>query len=120
MAQNGQGAAIQCSAGNFTARNNILSYNVTATNSAQIGGSCSHEYSIAYRGVPADTPPTGANNSAMDPLFVDPAIGDLHIKPTSPARHAADPASDLTGIASRDIDGDPRVSPADLGADQIP
>ena len=41
--------------------------------------------------------------------------------PSSPSQRAhGDPTSDLTGIASHDIDGDPRVSPADLGADQIP
>jgi hypothetical protein len=45
--------------------------------------------------------------------------GDLHISATSPARGAADPASDLTGIAARDIDGDARTSPADLGADEV-
>lgn len=111
-----RGAAIQCDAGNFTAKNNVMSGNGTMTNSEQVGGSCKHAYSIARPGML----PTGTNNSAMDPLFVDPVRGNVHIQPTSPARRAADPSSDLTGIASRDIDGDPRVSPADLGADQIP
>jgi hypothetical protein len=114
--QDGQGAAIHCAAGNFTAKNNIMNDNGTLTNPEQVGGSCKHAYSIARPG----TLPTGTNNSAMDPLFVDPAKGNVHIQPTSPARHAADPTSDLSGIASRDIDGDSRVSPADLGADQIP
>jgi hypothetical protein len=115
-AQDGQGAAVQCAAGNFTAKNNIMNDNGTLTNSEQVGGSCKHAYSIARPG----TLPTGTNNSAMDPLFVDPARGNVHIQPTSPARHAADSSSELTGIASYDIDGDPRLSPADLGADQIP
>jgi len=114
--QDGQGTAIQCSAGNFTAKNNIMSDNGTLTNAEQVGGSCKHAYSIARPG----TLPAGTNNSAADPLFVDPAHGNVHIQPTSPARHAADPTSDLTGIASHDIDGDLRVSPADLGADQVP
>jgi hypothetical protein len=114
--QDGQGAAVQCAAGaTFTARNNIMSDNGTLTNMEQVGGTCKHTYSIVRPG----TVPTGMNNTPSDPAFVDPAKGDLHIQPTSPARHAADPTSDLTGIASRDIDGDARVAPADIGADQV-
>jgi hypothetical protein len=64
-------------------------------------------------------PPPGTGNLVGDPLFVDPNKGDLHIQSTSKARHAADPAADLTGIASHDIDGDLRVAPADIGADQV-
>jgi hypothetical protein len=64
--------------------------------------------------------PEGAGNSAQDPLFANTTTGDLHIAAASPARDAADPASDLTGIASRDIDDEPRTSPADIGADQVP
>jgi hypothetical protein len=60
--------------------------------------------------------PPGTANIASDPLLVDPSKGDLHIQSTSPARRGADPASDLTGIASRDIDGNLRGTPADIGA----
>lgn len=35
----------------------------------------------------------------------------------SPAIGAADPAAELTGIAARDLDGDARTRPADIGAD---
>jgi hypothetical protein len=33
---------------------------------------------------------------------------------------AADPSSNLTGLAERDIDGDARAAPADIGADEAP
>jgi hypothetical protein len=55
---------------------------------------------------------------AADPRFANPSQGDLHLLPMSPAIGAADPASDLTGIAARDLDGDIRTKPADIGADQ--
>jgi hypothetical protein len=115
-AQNGAGAAVQCLAGAFTARNNIMSDNGTPANPAQVGGTCMHAYSIIRPG----TPPSGPGNSALDPLFKNTTMGDLHLKPESPARRAADPSSVLTGIAERDIDGDMRSAPATIGADELP
>ncbi len=109
--QTGVGPAIQCFVSTFNARNNIMSDNRTsATQADQFAGSCTHTFSIIRPGVL----PTG--DSAADPMFVDPSNGDLHITTASPARHGADPSSDLTGIASHDIDGVARVSPADMGA----
>ncbi|HWO27129.1 MAG TPA: hypothetical protein VNO30_50715 [Kofleriaceae bacterium] len=35
------------------------------------------------------------------------------------ARGAADPRSSLTGLAARDLDGDVRTRPADIGADEV-
>lgn len=113
--QNGLGSAIQCVAGTFSARNNIMSENGTLSNMEQVGGTCTHAYSIVRPG----TLPPGTGNAAGDPLFVNTTTGDLHIMTGSPARHAADPNADLTGIASTDIDGDSRMSPADIGADQV-
>lgn len=110
------GSAIQCTAGTFEARNNIMSGNGTLSNTEQTGGSCTHAYSIALPG----TLPPGGTNIARDPLFKDTITGDLHIQPGSPAIRAAAPGSDLTGIAAHDIDGDARISPADLGADEAP
>jgi hypothetical protein len=107
----GVGPAIQCLAGTFNAKNNILSDNRTPTPQAnQFAGTCTHTFSIMRPG----TVPNG--NSGSDPLFADPAKGNLHLTTESPARRAADPGSDLTGIAARDIDGVARISPAAIGA----
>ena len=114
--QLGVGGAIHCIAGTFTARNNIMNENVTPTNMAQVGGTCTHAYSIVRPGMV----PIGTGNSGMDPLFQNTTTGDLHLKPGSPALRAADPNSNLTGVAERDIDGDVRSSPADIGADEVP
>jgi hypothetical protein len=114
--QLGVGAAIQCIAGTFTARNNIMSENGTLTNMEQVGGACAHTYSIARPGML----PAGTGNASVDPLFVNTTTGDLHIRTGSPALGAADPNSDLTGPAARDIDGDVRAARADIGADEVP
>jgi hypothetical protein len=82
----------------------------------QIGGACTHEYSIVRPG----TMPPGAGNSSADPMFVNTTTGDLHLNPGSRALSAADPNSNLTGPAARDVDGDIRISPADIGADEAP
>lgn len=115
-ARSGVGAAIQCSAGQFTARNNIMFMNGTLNTFEQVGGNCGHAYSIAMPG----TLPPGIGNLAADPRFKDTAQGDLHLLPGSPAIRAADPESNLTGLAERDIDGAARTRPATLGAYQMP
>jgi hypothetical protein len=115
--QAGNGNAIHCIAGTFTARNNIMSGNGTLTNQEQVGGACQHAYSIARPG----TVPSGTTNSGADPLFQDAANGNLHLMDSSPALGAADPSSDLTGPAKLDIDGDERrKDKVDMGADEVP
>jgi hypothetical protein len=116
VAQDGTGSAIQCVAGPFTARNNIMSTNGTLTNLEQVGGTCAHAYSIVRPG----TSPEGPGNLTVDPGFRSPDTGDLHLEPRSPAARAADPASDLTALAARDPDGVVRVRPATIGAYQVP
>jgi predicted outer membrane repeat protein len=115
-AKDGYGSAIYCNVNSFIARNNIMSDNGTPTNSEQVVGSCAHAYSIVR---PGTTPP-GPSNSNRDPMFRNAAAGDLRLMAGSPALGAADPASDLTGPAELDIDGDRRTSPADIGADEVP
>lgn len=113
----GVAPALQCVAGGgFVARNNIMFDNGTPSNMNQVDGTCMHVYSIMHPG----TLLPGIGNSSIDPLFVNSAIGDLHLRANSPARRNADPNSDLSGLAARDIDGDLRVAPADVGADEIP
>jgi hypothetical protein len=116
IVQDTVGAAVQCTAGTFTARNNIMSGNGTQTNLEQVGGGCMHAYSIVRPG----TVPGGAGNSGMEPLFKDAANGDLHLMAGSPALDAADPSSNLSGAAKLDIDGEERKAPADIGADEVP
>jgi hypothetical protein len=114
----GNGTAIQCSAGTFTARNNILFDNVTGSNTTQTGGSCAHSFSIVF---PGPAPTTGSSNYMVDPVFASGGnTPDLSLSATSPARGKADPESDLTGEARFDLNGTERKKPADIGADQTP
>lgn len=112
----GVGPAMTCVARRTAARNNLLSDNRAVTRPEQIAGSCTHAYTLVERG----PVPEGVGNRAADPMFLDAAHGDLHLRPGSPARRAADPAADLTGLAARDLDGHARTAPADLGAFQVP
>ncbi len=109
------GSGIHCLVDAFTAKDNIVNDNRNATATTQLGGTCSHAYSIVHPG----TLPMGSTNLGDDPLFANEATGDLHLQNASVARGKADPTADLTGIAARDIDGVSRVSPADIGAYQF-
>lgn len=58
------------------------------------------------------------DNIQEDPLFVNPTGNDYHIQSSSPcvnAGHAAAPE-----LPETDFEGDPRDSPPDIGADEIP
>ncbi len=112
------GAANHCEIGQIAARNNIVSGTQASPQQPQLGGSCTHASSIFYL-LPDGIPP-GPGNTYADPRFVNPTGRDLHLQPDSPARRAADPTSDLTGLAERDLDGDLRTHPADIGADEAP
>jgi len=108
------GQNIRCDSGIlFTARNNIVWD--TGSSLPEVSGGCTY----AYSDIGALPVQTGINMTT-NPLFKDGSAGDLHLMSTSPVRRMADPAADLSGLAARDIDGDPRVSRADLGADQTP
>jgi hypothetical protein len=114
VAQDGVGPAIQCSAGSFIARNNILYGNGTVSAPQQVGGSCGHAYSIMQPG----PLPSGLGNQSADPRLVDPDAGNFHLLPGSPAIGASDPSSDLSGATAKDFDGAARVKPAAIGAYQ--
>ena len=61
---------------------------------------------------------SGTNNIDADPLFVNPADGDFHLKPDSPCIDAGDPDSDFP---KDDIDGDsrPQGEKYDMGSDEF-
>jgi hypothetical protein len=108
-------AGVDCKAGaGFTASHNIIWNNAiggNANTAAQIANNCMHVYSdIGPMAV------TGTGNSNDDPFL----SSDGHLGPGSPALQKVELGTDLSGLASRDIDGDPRVAPADIGADQVP
>jgi hypothetical protein len=119
----GAPGGISCTADSgFTAKDNIIWNNnsyFAANQGIQIQGACLYTYSdIGPNGI--STGPTDPNhNQNNDPKFKN-EVSDLHLMPTSPlqALQQSDPGASLTGAAAKDIDGEPRVAPADIGADQ--
>jgi hypothetical protein len=99
----------------ITFSDSILFGNIVSGGGRQAGGNvnCAPDFSDF-----GPDPAAGANNINADPLFANAAQGDFHLTANSPCRHRAN-SNDLTGNASVDIDGDPRVSPTDMGADQF-
>jgi hypothetical protein len=118
-------AGIACFANvGFAAKNNIVWNNnsaVTSMPGIQISGSCGHSYSDI-----GPAPITGSidigNNQHIDPKFKD-NIADLHLTSTSPLQmlQQSDPGTSLDDPkdpAVKDIDGQPRIAPVNIGADQ--
>lgn len=97
----------------FVAQNNIIWKNATQTGTAvQIGGGCTYAHSdIGQAGVSGDT------NFNMDPMFVSDT--DAHLTANSnTVRGKAVVTGPLDALSAKDIDGQARVAPYDLGADQ--
>lgn len=110
----GTGSDIHCRADVVVARNNILRSPDRGDGAYhQVVGPCRVEHSLIWPGPVV----AGTGNLRGAPRFAD---GELRLDPMSPAIGAADPAADLTGLAERDIDGNPRIAPADVGAYQRP
>jgi len=98
----------------FTASHNIIwnnSIGGNASTAPQVGNNCMHVSSAIG---PTAAPGTG--NISDPPLLST----DGHLGAGSPAIKKVETGADLSGLASRDIDGDRRIAPADLGADQLP
>jgi hypothetical protein len=107
---NSQASGVQCLANNFTAQYNIIWNNMS--NTGQLSGNCMYAYSDI--GPITDVVP-GAGNMKDDPVL----LANGHLQATSGAVLMKATNADLTGLAARDIDGDLRIAPADLGADQL-
>lgn len=107
---------VDCNAGTgVLGAYNIVWNNNPVPATTQVSGGCKHMYS--------DVGPTvlAPGNDAGNTLNLDPQLvndqSDPHLKSASPVRGYTSSA-DLSGYAARDIDGDLRTLPADLGADQ--
>ena len=103
---------VQCTNAGFHLVNNIIWDNMSAsgtppTEVPQTGGNCVSFYSDIKNG------PDTNNNLHVDPMFET----DFRLKSTSPLLGKADPGADLSGIASKDINGDARVKRSGMGAD---
>lgn len=118
----GKAGGIVCTGSTaVTARNNLVYGSVNATREVD-GSNCTHSYSV----IGASNPPTGTMVRSMTPAelglknVAGTSLDDFHIDPNanppSMLRGGADPVTP----ASVDYDGDPRTSPADIGADEVP
>ncbi len=60
----------------------------------------------------------GSNNLTADPLFLNPAMADFRLQPTSPAINAGDPNTPQSAVGSVDFAGNTRVQGGriDIGA----
>ncbi|MDQ7029525.1 MAG: right-handed parallel beta-helix repeat-containing protein [Ardenticatenia bacterium] len=97
---------------------NVVDYNLFYTTSTtprwQWKGQTYLDFAAYQRGSGNDA----HSLNAQDPLLVDPNVGDLHVRPSSPA---VDAGHLLAESGSVDFDGDPRVlgSTIDIGADEL-
>ena len=111
--QDGVAPGVRCVVAGFVAKNNIIANNV---GTQQVDSGCKYAYSDISPTVPLAN--NGGMNTDADPMLVNPTT-DFHLQAASAARGLADPGANPTGVALRDIDGDVRASPADIGADQF-
>jgi hypothetical protein len=136
------GGAANSSLNNCTLlRNSALSigggaYNCSLTNCTLVGNSASYgngasqcsltncisyfnagdNYNASTLGFCCTTPAApGTGNITLDPLFVDPTTGDLHLRSNSPCINAG---NNFYVTTSTDLDGNPRITngTVDMGA----
>ena len=104
----------------FTGRYNIIWDNGTPPiYSDQVNSgvnSCDHTFSNI-----GPLPATfGTNNKNTDPGFMDENNGNLHLRQSDPQLTVTPSSNELTGLAARDIDDQPRAATTDMGADHVP
>lgn len=109
---------VQCTAATgFVAQNNVIWNNNSPLGVAgiQVGGACPHAYSdVGPASVPALL--DSGNNMNADPSFAS-EMTDVHPNSGSMVHERANPGADLTGIASKDLDGLLRVARPGFGTD---
>jgi parallel beta-helix repeat protein len=116
-----KGGGIYLSYGNTAnVYNNIIYENTAAQGKDIYLGSIANRigYSNNYSDIFGAWTASGSNLNT-DPLFLDPANNDFHLKPNSPMINAGTTAvPDPPGLPSADIEGNPRVigSAPDIGA----
>ena len=71
-------------------------------------------HALKDRGAGAVATSAGNLPTAMATMFVDPGKGDLHL--VSSVGGAVDVSA---GVCDDDVDGDPRIAPRDVGADEV-
>ena len=104
-----QGGAVSSAAGTTHVENSIVFLNASPPLAGPL--------LVAYTNAPG--PPPGPGNISADPLFVNLAVGDVHIGFGSPCFDAGNAAA--VGLAETDFDGEPRLQAAtvDMGADEV-
>lgn len=109
-------------AGEVISANNVLVGHGIGISSGSAIASLLHHNDLWNNGKDYDGVSPGASDLHVNPAFVDPANGDLGLRPNSPL---IDAGTNI-GIPPRDIDGNPRpvdgngdgVAVADIGADE--
>jgi hypothetical protein len=99
----------------LTARYNIIWNNGPAPGfGVQVSaGGCDHASSDIG-------PVTSGTNVNMEPGFIDETGGDLHLMRSQAPLTVNLNTTELTGLAERDIDDQPRGAATDMGADYVP
>ena len=120
---NGDGGALYCECSALDIANNIIASNISgiyqdSDSSLALSHNCVYGNSnYAYR-TGAGGQPAHPTDISMDPLLVNSAAGNCHIKPISPCRNAGDDA--YVSSDDRDMDLRRRIegTHVDIGADE--
>lgn len=104
---------IQADAGTVLARNNVIYGNYVGIHNYQSGATVSSDHNAFWNtGAEHINVTPGPGDISSDPLFVNFASGDYHLRIGSPCINAGTPA----GAPATDIEGRPRDAVPDLGA----
>ncbi len=97
--------------------NNQVDYNLYTTDASSPRWEWKNQTYTSFQDYQAGSGNDSHSLNGQDPRLIDPAQGDLHLMPDSPA---IDAGQALSQSGSVDIDGDTRIQGAaiDLGADE--